>query len=205
MKLPSGFAGLVGEWRTAVAHDGVRQRQAGGFQVALHAHFHLPLAGEAGGIHDGLADGLDARSGSLGDAHMVGTRSMAALAIDPFRQVSRVERLAAGFLVSRGNSRIRVVAEHALVGDGARRQHVIAVVPRPHRPHAAVLGVPGEGKLGQRAARRAVQVAAHVIAGAHHVIDPRFLYVDLLPGGGDAPLPLEVLAVALHHGVPGAG
>src|SRR5438309_7197408 len=30
----------------------IRQLQAGGFEVALHAHVHLPVRREPGGIHD---------------------------------------------------------------------------------------------------------------------------------------------------------
>ncbi len=38
------LAGAIGKWLTAVPLDGMRQVQAGGFKVALHAHFHLTLA-----------------------------------------------------------------------------------------------------------------------------------------------------------------
>ena len=84
---------------------------------------------------------------------VVAAGSVAALAIDAFGQARRIERLAARLVVAGGNLRVGVVAEHALVGDGARRQDVIAVVSGAHGPGAAVFGIPG--RAGARSARRA--------------------------------------------------
>ncbi len=171
------LAWIVGERAAAVTLDGMRQGEAGGLQVALQADLHLTIAAQPRGIDDGGAHLVGGRSGGMRSAHMVAARTVAALAIDAFGESAGIERLTARFVVAGGNPRVGVVAEHALVSDGSRRQGIVAIAPGAHRPGAAVFRIPGEGKLDQGAAIGAVQVAADVVAGAHDVIDARFLRV----------------------------
>jgi hypothetical protein len=72
-----------------------------------------------------------------------------------------------------------------------------------HRPSAAVLGVPREWKLDQSAALGAVKIGPDMVSGAHDIVDPQFLRVDLLAGIPEAPAALVIAVSALHRGVPG--
>ena len=46
------IARTIRERFTAIAQYGIRQRLAGGLQMTLHAHFHLPVRAQTRGIDD---------------------------------------------------------------------------------------------------------------------------------------------------------
>ena len=72
------------------------------------------------------------------------------------------------------------MAKHALVGDGAGRQCIIAVVARAHGPCSAVFRIPGERQFEQCPPSSLVQVRFGMIPGSHHVIDAEFSCMDRL-------------------------
>ena len=126
--------------------------------------------------------------------------TVAPLTIDAFRERSGIHGLGERLLVTRRNRGIRVVAEHAIVRDGAAEAVVIrTVVARVHRPVAALLGVPGQRQFDQRIAGGSMQVRARVIAGAHDVVDLLLHHVDLLAAGIELVAALIIFPVALKH------
>ncbi len=127
--------------------------------------------------------------------------TVAPLAIDAFGERSGIYGLGKGLFMSGRDCGIGVVAEHAVVGDGAAEVVVIrTVVAGVHGPVAALLGVPGQGQLDQRIGGGTVQIRARVIAGPHDVVDLLLHHVDLLAGGIELVATLKVLPVALEHG-----
>ena len=71
----------------------MRQRLAGGLEVALHAHLHLARRAQARRIYDRRANRCRARARRLRRANVIAARSVAALAIDSLRQRAGIERL----------------------------------------------------------------------------------------------------------------
>ena len=85
------------------------------------------------------------------------SRAMTPLAIDAFRKRPRINGFGERLLVSGRNSRIGVVAEHAIVGDRAAETVMVRpIVARVHRPVAALLGVPSQRQFDQRIGARSV-------------------------------------------------
>ena len=123
------------------------KREAGGFEVALHADFELPRGGEPRGIDDGGSDFFTVGLGVWAARDVIGAGAVAALAIDALGERAGVEGLGAGIVVAGGNLRVGVVAEHALVGDRAVGENVVAIVAGAHGPVAAVLGIPAERRV----------------------------------------------------------
>jgi hypothetical protein len=170
------LAWTVGKYFAPVTDHRVWQLKAGRFEVALQADFHLPLAGQALGIHDGrldfgwrfvLSDCLDVRL----------ARAVAPLAIDPFRQLCRIHRVGARDC----RLRIRVVAGEAGVTYGTPKVLMRrTVITRAHRQRAAVLGIPTHRQLHQTVFRRAMEIGPRMIAGAHYVVNLGLEDVDLL-------------------------
>ncbi len=66
--------------------------------------------------------------GRLRGGDVIGAGAVAALAIDAFGERAGVEGLGAGLVVAGGDLRVGVVAEHALVGDCAVGENVVAIV-----------------------------------------------------------------------------
>src|SRR6185437_13645234 len=81
-EIAEGFAGLIRERAAIVFDDGMRQRAAGGFEVALHADFELARGGEARGVYDLCAELIGGRVGELRGCDVIGTGAVAALTID---------------------------------------------------------------------------------------------------------------------------
>ena len=124
---------------------------------------------------------------------------MAPLAIDALRQRSGISRLGPGFPLRCGNSRIGVVAGHALVVDRARGPLVIQpVVARIHRPVAALFRIPAQRQLLERVPRGQVQKGPRMIAGAEHVIDLLLFDVGVPAVEPDLPSPLIEFAAPLE-------
>jgi len=195
------LAGNVGERRAALSGHGMRQFQAGSFEVALHADFHFALRREAFWVDDGGADfvGGCARFGNGIDVVLAG--SVAALATDAVGEGQQVDRFGAWFFVSFGDFGVGVVAEEALVVDGAFGAGIIgAVEAGEHVPGAAVFGVPAEGELLEAAARIEVEISAAVVAGAEDVVGGFLFDVGFAAVVIELPAALVGFAIALDHG-----
>ena len=120
------------------------QGRAGGFQVALLAHIHLPLTAQFGGIHQSL---------------VIAGRAVAALAIDAFRQ-----RIVLAW--------IGVVTEQAVFGNQAAEVVMIGlVIAGAHFEGSAFFAVPAYRKFMQRAVGIAMQESLCVIPGTDDVVD----------------------------------
>src|SRR5579864_3182431 len=92
------------------------------------------------------------------------------------------------------------MAEHALQVDLTPRVGLIRlVVTRIHHPVPALLGVPGERQLLQRARAGSVEIGADMISGAHHKIDFCLVYIGLFSLKADLITALVILAVPLQH------
>src|SRR5580704_179762 len=129
--IPSGAGGMiekdhefaerlsrpVRERASIKSSDRIRQPEAGGFEMALHAHLHPWTGSQAFGIEDRLACVLRRSARRLRRAHVIRPGAMAALAIDPFGQRACEDRFGAGLLVAGGDRRIGVMAEHTVVAD----------------------------------------------------------------------------------------
>ena len=194
------LAGPVVERPMFEARDDIGQGAAGGLQVTLHAHVELPLTRQARRVHDCAPNcfhrGLAARG-----FHVRLARSVTALAIDAFGY----HRRESAFL-GRRRVGVGIVAEHAIERDRTAEILLVRpVVAGAHRPVPAVFAVPADGHFDEMAARRAMQIAAGVVAGADHVIDPGLYGVRLLPVESRLVPALEPFAVALDHGVVAAG
>src|SRR5262252_9391319 len=99
---------------------------------------------------------------------MASRRTVAPLAVDSFGQRTGESWLRLQLLMTGGNLRVRVVAEHALVIDLAAGIGLIGrVVPWVHAPVAALLGVPAERKLLQSAGSSLMEESSGVAAGSH--------------------------------------
>src|SRR5215831_1897108 len=132
--------------------------------MALQADFHLAFGSEPRRIHDRRAHTLHGCALVHG-IDMTPARTVAALAIDPFWQPARIDRAALPFGRARVDLRITVVTEHATVIDLAAEALVSGpVVTGAHSPVAAILRIPGHGKLHQFIVRGAMQVTARMIA-----------------------------------------
>ncbi len=196
-EIPQWLSRHIGERAAVESLQHRRNASAGGFQVALHAHFHAPLGTQLGRIHH--------RRPRPAGAHMFGSRTVASLAIDPLRQFAEEHRIAARFLVGGRDVRVAVVAEHALVGDEPAGLRMLAC--RTREPCA----IPRRGRdTSQGAVRSAcprgpVQIRAGMISRAHHIVDAQFFHVDLFAARVQLPAPLEILAVSDGHGVVAVG
>ena len=114
-----GLARTVCERAAIISLNRVWQWEAGGLQMAGHANLHLALCAQPGRIHYGAADVLPLGACGRGQLHVPAPRTMTPLAIDAFRQRTLIDGLRERLLMPRGNRWIRVVAEHAIVCDGA--------------------------------------------------------------------------------------
>src|SRR5690242_3152147 len=120
--VPERLARPVGKAAFFKSWNGMRQVEAGGLQMTLHAYLELPIQGQACGIDDVRF--------SCGP-HVFAARTVASLAIDALRDAIRLPL------------RVCVVTEDAVVGDGPAKAHVIgAVVAGVHRPTASPFRVP---------------------------------------------------------------
>src|SRR6478672_3023898 len=135
-KVAHRLTGLIGEWAALVALKRVRQRKTGGLEMADHAHFHLALRAEARRVDDRVAYVFPCGAGGARELRMPAAGTMASLAVDTFGQRStRVDRFRKRLIVSRGDLRVPIVAEHAIVTDGTTEAVMVGpVVARVHRP-----------------------------------------------------------------------
>jgi hypothetical protein len=76
--------------------------------------------------------------------------AVTASAIDSFRQLAGIDGFGEGLLVGGGDARVSIVAEHAVIGDGAAKAFVVhAVVAGVQRQSSAVFGIDREGKFDE--------------------------------------------------------
>src|SRR5262249_28380808 len=106
------FARTIGEDATTVTQQARRKLQASGFEVALHADFHLPVERKPRGIDDRVAHPLRRRS-LTGEFDMRQSGAVTSLAINSFRQPLRKSRASLPRVRLRLNLNITVVAGHA--------------------------------------------------------------------------------------------
>src|SRR5580658_7499500 len=132
---------------------------------------------------------------------MLRAGSMAPLAIDPFRQRSRVDGLRERLVMSLRDLRISVVTEHAIVAYWATEAVMVGtVVARIHRPVASFFRVPTERQLGQRTAGGPMQVRARMVAGSHDEVDLLFHHIHRFAREIHLVAALIVFAIAPEHG-----
>src|SRR5690349_11403401 len=130
----------IGERHSVVAPDRVGHVPACRFQMALHADFELPVAGEACGIYDSPTDRFRRCLAGAGGAHMCSAGAMAALAIN-----------------GRRLARLRAMAKQAVFRNRAAEIFLIGtIVAGTHRPVAAVFGIPTYRQFHELAVRRAM-------------------------------------------------
>ena len=157
--------------RPAEACNSLRQFCAGDLQMALLADIHLPLGRQLRRVHNSRANRLGLNTPARCQLYVAAARAMASLAVDAQRKLLRKPGFAPVAIGPGGQRGIGVVAEHAVVVDRAAEIGVPRlVVTRTHSP-AALLGIPGDGKLGQLAGRGKVQIAAGVITGSNDIAD----------------------------------
>src|SRR5271165_3396100 len=126
---------------------------------------------------------------------------MASLAIDSFRQARESGGRAWIVVVRLRNLRIRIVAEHAIVGDSPPEPQMIgAIIARIHSPIPSFLGVPGERQLDERAVGVVMQVGSHVVSGSDNEVNLLFSEVVLFAVEPDLILALIITSVPLDHG-----
>ena len=181
------LTGPVGKRLAPVPDHRIRQLEAGGFEVALQADFHLPLAAQPLGIHDGRLD-FGGRPALLHGLHMRLARPMAALAIDPFGKFRGIDGIGANRAAW-----IAVVAEEAGVTHLAAEVLVRgAVVARAHPERAAIFHIPTHRQLDQMVVRGAMEVGPRMVAGTHYVVNLRLEDVSLLGIRPFLVAPLEI-------------
>ena len=108
--------------------DRMRQQTAGGFQMALQANLDLPVRTQPRRIDDRRPDLFGCGAGRARDGNVPRSGSMASLAIDALRKQAAIARLGPGLALRRGNARVGVMAEHALVVNRAGGALVIQPV-----------------------------------------------------------------------------
>ena len=184
----------------------VRQQMAGGFEVALLADLHLAVVAEVDWIEDLAANLLQRSPWGLCRFDVGCAWAMATLAINTLRHGAAVHRIC-GEVTMRGwrNLRVPVVAEHALIRNGAARHRVVVVETGIHAPVAAVFGIPGERKFDQRSILLAMQIGPHMIARAHDLVDRQLFYIVWIAVETLLPAALIVLSIMLREGVIRAG
>ena len=152
--------------------------------MALHAYFHLTVRREARWIQDGSAHHGQVALGLKSEADMFFALAVAALAIDSFGKIAGIDRFGEWLFIASGNARVSVVAEHAIVGNGAAEPFVIrAVVTGVHGPIAAVFGVTRQRQFDKSIASSSRDVSPSVKAGAHDVVDGLLHNVDFVATG----------------------
>ena len=77
----------VGKRPLRITKELIRQGKMGGFEMTLHAHLELPVPVQLGRIDDGRSNGFRGGVTRSGGFDVSAAGSMAALAIDPFRDM----------------------------------------------------------------------------------------------------------------------
>src|SRR6185437_8938134 len=165
---------IIAKGLLVVVAYAVGKQRARGLQVTLLANLHLTLVAEMRGIENGCTNLLQRSLGFCSfDVRCAGT--VATLAIDTHRQ--RIVHRFSGEIAMRRwwNLRIRVVAEHALVGNYAASHWGSIVEAGIHGELAAPLRVPCHRQFDERAVLFSVMVGAHMETRAHHVVDRELL------------------------------
>src|SRR6185437_2779912 len=106
----------VREWTPIESPDIRGNRATRRLKMALHTDFHLALWGKPSRIHNATANLRNACPRSSGDADVLSARPMAPLTVDSLRKTTDKDGIAVLGLIGR-NSRICIVAKHALIGD----------------------------------------------------------------------------------------
>src|SRR5579864_6790410 len=102
--------------------------------MALEANFHLAFRAQPGRVNDRRADHL-LRSSLRRSVDVLLSGPVAALAVDALRQRRHIGSLGYVLVLALRDLWIAVVAEHALVINGAHRTRVVrTIVARIHRP-----------------------------------------------------------------------
>src|ERR1700722_1184464 len=172
-----------------------------GLQMALQAHFQLPVAVEPGGVDDGGPNGLRGGLTRSGGFDMSAARSMTALAIDSFRDAVTEERFT-GREIRALAERVGGMAGQAAGDNGAPEVILVgAIVTGAHGPISTFLRVPTDWQFDERALGRAVQVASGVAAGSDNIVDLFLDDVSWFRVEIDLMAALEPLTVAFDHGV----
>lgn len=146
------------------------------------------------GIHDGSFQRCRFHP-LAGRRYMFTTGPVATLTVDSFRNSVGIDRRLPSRILAVGDLRVPVVTAHAFVVDFASKIRVRRlVVSGRHLPETAPLRVPGERKLQKTTLWRAVDIAAGVIPGAHHVVNLFFHHVDVPAVGPLLIAPNKVLS-----------
>jgi hypothetical protein len=188
----------IRKWRMLVTANLKWQRAAGRLEVALHAHFELPLAIQRRRVDDCGAAGADIPSAHRSNMPLSG--AVTPLAINAFGQATR--KLGSRPVVVNLAARVGVVARHApFVDDPTKVEMIAPIVPGAHRPTTAAVGIPAHRQLQQAVVRRAVDVGPRMIARADHVISAELDLVRVRATESDLMTPLHDCAVALEDRV----
>src|SRR5262245_12065207 len=100
------------------------------------------------------------------------SRTVASLAIDPFRQLIWKARACFPVIGLRRDLWISIVTGHTPVSDLAAETGMVRPVKsRTHRPVSAILYIPGDGKLHQFPGFRSPDVTPCMFSGPEPVID----------------------------------
>ncbi len=132
------LAGPEGIDVAVVAANLVRRQTAAGFEMALHADFQLAIPAKTCRVDDRLPDFFLRSVGRERCTHVRGSRSVAPLAINPFRNWVGEERKAGitAFRIA-ALQRQPVVTQQALAGDCAAKVLLPrAIISGAHRPIA---------------------------------------------------------------------
>src|SRR5262249_55675878 len=148
------LAGPVGEHAAREANDRVRQTEAGGFQMALHAELELPFRTEPGRVYNIRRSFPGGRLSRLHGLDMRPPGPMASLAIDALGKGAAKGRCGATGVGAILDRRVAVVAKHALEGDLPAEVLVVgAIVAGIHCPVTALFRIPADRKLYDAAVR----------------------------------------------------
>ncbi len=196
------FAGAERIGRTSETAQLAWQFGAGGFQVALEANIHLLLACEALRVDYARANRFRFCFAARSELDMASSGSVAALAVDAFGERAPKARQRS---VTIRSGRVGVVTEQAaMVNFPSEVVMARLVVAGTHSP-ALFLRIPGDGKLGERARRGQMQVAARMLARANnirHFLLKRVFFTDLR---AELIAALEEFPVAAEHAVIAIG
>src|SRR5260370_14661200 len=144
--------------------------------MALVADLVAAFRGEVSGIDD-------RRRGPVAPARehvsrMARSRSVAALAAGPFGQLPRQGLGAPIAVVARGELRVAIVAEHALMPDAAHHAIVIGSIEAWGHPPRPGLAVPRDRELIELSLGRLIEVDARVMPRAEDPVDRLLEAID---------------------------
>ena len=196
------LARTVGKNPAVVSRDGIRKAEAGRFEMTLHADFQTPLGIQARRVDDRASYRFYCRILRLGGLSVAASRSVAALAVNPFPDLSAEDRLHPTGIGTRCDGRIAVVAKHAAERDPASKILMIrTVVARIHSPVPPFFAVPGDRKFHDLPILRSVEVGSSVIARSDYEVNLFLDDVSLLAVEIGLMPALIVFSIPLNHRV----